>query len=401
MICPRFSCKPCFTAKLSKHYKQTRNAALVTDVDSAFSLRSRHLGSSDLLVSEVCLGAMTYGWQNDEKQAHEILSCAKEFGVNFFDTAEMYPVPPSPENQGKSTEILGTWLKKQKRDQIVVASKVIGPSEKLTWIVANRTNPKQQEIPSKLDRKNIREACEAELQRLQTDYIDLFQIHWPSRPMPEFGYYQYHTNEQIQQNDSSSFEEQVLAMNELIQEGKIRSWGLSNETSYGVIMHCMVADRVGAQRPISIQNSYSLIHRQFESDLAETCAPHNFNISLLPCRVLAGGSLSGKYVEGTASAQSRFNLNSKRWFRFHGPERVQRAALLYAQLAREVGMTPAQLAYAFCRSRWFVGSTIIGGTRIEQIQDNMQAFLGDDLEDEILQRVQEIYLDHRDPMLMD
>eukprot|EP01023_Acetabularia_acetabulum_P013520 TRINITY_DN16505_c0_g1_i1.p1 TRINITY_DN16505_c0_g1~~TRINITY_DN16505_c0_g1_i1.p1 ORF type:complete len:455 (+),score=65.60 TRINITY_DN16505_c0_g1_i1:2-1366(+) len=376
-----------------------RVAGVDAGVQTKSSVDLKKLGDSDLVVSEVCLGTMTFGWQNSEAESHEIMSCAQEYGVNFFDTSELYAVPPDPKTQGKSSEILGTWLKKQKRDKNVVATKVIGRSPRLTWIVANRTVPKQQETGSRLDRKSIIQACDAELRRLQTDYIDLFQIHWPDRYIPCFGEHQYLLSQS--KKECVTFEEQVLTMGELMKEGKIRCWGLSNETSYGVMMQCLTADRLGVDRPVTIQNSYSLIHRQFESELAETCAPHNFNVPLLPWSTLAGGALSGKYVEGGDTPQSRFNLDQTRWYRFHGTNRVQKTTKLYAELARKYKMTPAQLAYAFVRSKWFVGSTIVGGTSVEQIQENMGAFLQEKLATEILQQVQQIYVENRDPTLMD
>eukprot|EP00854_Cymbomonas_tetramitiformis_P009320 gene9320-11045_t len=218
------------------------------DVPS-LDLKYAKLGSSDLSVSE------TFGEQNTEKEAHAQLSFARDAGVNFLDTAELYPVAPRPETQGLTSTYIGTWLKHQQRDKVVVGSKVAGRSVGLDWIPANRSVPRGKA------------AVEAELRRLQTDYIDLLQIHWPDRYVPLFGRSQYLVENEGA--DSVPVQEQVAAIRELIEEGKVRHWGLSNETTFGVVKFCAAADALGAPRPITIQNSFSMVHRSFESDLAE------------------------------------------------------------------------------------------------------------------------------------
>jgi len=374
---------------------RARSAASAAPPTAA--MKRNKLGSSDLTVSEVCLGTMTFGQQNTEAEGHAQMSRAVEAGVNFFDTAEIYPIVPSRDTQGSTSRIVGTWLRARgRRDDVIVASKVAGKSVGLQWVPANRTEPRGEERTPRPDGPSIVAACEAELRRLRTDYIDLFQIHWPDRYVPNFGKSQYRRGEE---RDATPFEEQVAAMGRLIDEGKIRHWALSNESTYGVAMHCTAADRLGVPRPVSIQNSFSLLHRSFEGELAEACSPAHFDLGLLPWSAMAGGALSGKYLDGAADPSWRQEIWPDRYQRFRNP-RARQATARYAALARDLGVTPAQLAYAFCRTREFIPSTIIGATSMAQLEENLGAFAVE-LSDEALERIEEIHLDARNPSQLD
>ena len=350
--------------------------------------RRGRLGGSGLLVSEVCLGTMTFGEQNSEAEARALLDSAWERGVNFLDTSEIYPVRPAPETQGLTSEYIGRWLAARPRDSAVVATKVSGRSEGLEWVPANRTKPRGVESNPKLDALSIRAGVEAELRRLRTDYIDLLQLHWPDRYRPNFGANQY---KQGREWEAVPFEEQVGALKELVEEGKVRYWGLSNESTFGVCSFSAAARQMGAPPPVSIQNSFSLVGRSFESDLAEACCPDNLNLGLLPWSPLAGGALSGKYLSGEPPLGSRFALFPGRYDRFNSP-RVREAVRRYSKLAKEAGMTPAQLALKFCRSRPYVASTIIGATNLVQLAENLDAFAGDGLPEDVLRGIDDIHL---------
>jgi len=354
------------------------------------------LGRSDLMVSECCMGTMTFGEQNTEKEAHKMLSMCSEAGINFLDTSEMYPVAPSRETQGKTSEIIGTWMKARDRSSMVVASKVVGRSVMQPWVRAGRTSPRSEEGIPCLDKASIKAACEGELRRLQTDYIDLFYLHWPDRYVPAFGRHRYRLENE---REAIPFEEQVEAIGELIREGKVRHWALSNETPYGVMSHVATADALAVARPVAMQQSFSLIHREAEGSLAELCSPSTLGMALLPWSALAGGVLSGKYLGGKRPKSSRMVKFEGRYARFMS-ERSLEAAELYAATAQRAGLTPSQLAYGFCASRWFIPSTIIGATSCEQLQENLASFSAP-LSDEVLEEIDTIYLRHRDPSLED
>jgi len=339
---------------------------------------------------------MTFGQQNTEAEAHEQLSFAWDCGVNFLDTSEIYPVMPMRATGGRTSTIIGKWLRGRARDTVVVATKVSGRSQGLEWIPANRTEPRGSESNPRVDAASIRAACEAELRRLNTDYLDLFQIHWPDRYVPGFGASRY---QRKQERDYVPFEEQVEAMGRLIEEGKIRHWGLSNETTFGVTMHCLTADRLGVPRPVSVQNSFSLLHRSFETELAEACSPRHFNLGLLPWSAMAGGALSGKYLGGKADPNWRLEIWKSRYQRFRN-DRALQATEEYARIAKEAGITPAQLAYAFCRSRDFIPSTIIGATTMEQLRENLGAFAVT-LSEDTMAAIDDVHLRMRDPSQMD
>lgn len=328
----------------------------------------RKLGQSDLKVSTVCLGTMTWGEQNTERQAHEQLDYAWDHGVNCMDIAEMYAVPTRPETQGLTEEIVESWLKRRRRDEVIIFGKVTGPSPK-TWIPPNRVPP-QPAAQTRLDTASIRGAVETSLRRLGTDCIDLVELHWPERYVGTmFGAFAYVRAREF--DDVVSFEEQVGALQALIDEGKVRAWGLSNETTYGVCKFAEAARRLGASPPVSIQNDFSLTDRSFEPELAEACAPRHLDIGFLVYGALCGGTLTGKYMNGAPpearhtrwpNFQPRYHSKVTRW-----------AAAEYAAIARRHGLTATELALAWSTSREYVTSTIIGATRMDQLAECIAA----------------------------
>jgi aryl-alcohol dehydrogenase-like predicted oxidoreductase len=319
------------------------------------------LGQSDLRVSKVCLGTMTFGQQNSEAEAHQQLDYALARGMNFIDTAELYPVMPSAATQGSTERHIGSWLKKTgRRADVVLATKIAGPNAQLHWIRNGRSNH---------DAVNIRAAVETSLRRLQTDYIDLYQLHWPSRNVPIFGASVFDPRkERAAVAAAASLE----VLGRLVEEGKIRHIGLSNETSWGVSEFVKHASQPGLPRIVSIQNLYNLTARQFETSLLdETCFREQ--VSLLAYSPLAFGQLTAKYLDDP-KAHGRLTIFPATWSPRYLRPGVLSAVAQYAALARAHGMTPTQLALAWCYSRWFVGSTIIGATTLAQLEENIDAF---------------------------
>lgn len=315
----------------------------------------QQLGSSDLRVSELCLGTMTWGEQNSVEDAHSQLDYAVAQGINFIDAAEMYPVPARAETQGRTEEYLGHWLKRQQRDKIIVATKITGPARGFDWI---RGGPR-------VTAAQITQAIETSLQRLQTDYVDLYQIHWPDRNVPMFGQSAYDPDAE---RDAAPIAEQLAALAELVAAGKIRYVGLSNETPWGVCEFLKQAEHAGLPRVVSIQNAYNLINRVFEYGLAETCAREH--VGLLAYSPLGFGVLSGKYqTPGVTGRLTLFPGFAQRYNKTNVNEAVQ----AYADIARHAGITPTTLALAFVRSRWFVASTIIGATTMDQLKENIDS----------------------------
>jgi len=334
------------------------------------------LGNSQLKVTTICLGTMTFGEQNTEAEAHEQLDYALERGINFIDTAEMYPVMPRAATQGKTEQYIGSWIKKSgKRDEIVLATKVAGPSRGMGWI-RNGEND--------LNEKNIRTAIETSLQRLQTDYIDLYQLHWPSRNAPIFGQKQF---DPALERPCTEIAETLAVLNALVKEGKIRAFGVSNETSWGVSEFIKQAELQSAAPIASIQNAYNLVNRSFEQGLDETCFREN--VGLLAYSPLAFGQLTGKYTDD-AKARGRLTIFPATWSPRYMRASVFEASKRYAALAREHGLTPAQLALAWCYSRSFVASTIIGATNLTQLKENIDA-LDVKLSDELIAGVNRIH----------
>lgn len=340
----------------------------------------RRLGDSELKVSAVCLGTMTFGQQNSAAEAHAQLDYAFERGINFIDTAEMYPVPPRAETCTRTESIIGEWLAGKPRHRIILATKVTGPRRAMNWIRGG---------PTALDDANIRAALEGSLARLGTDYVDLYQIHWPERNVPMFGQYQF---DPAKETDPVSIRTQLEALSDLVKAGKVRHIGLSNEHPWGVMEFLRLAREHGLERVVSIQNPYSLINRTFETGLAEIAFRER--IGLLAYSPLAFGHLSGKYLADPA-ASGRVTLFKGFAQRYEKPN-VAPAVAAYAELARELGLTPARLALAFAYRRWFVASTIIGATSIAQLRENLDAW-DVVLTGEAMDRIEALHLRYFNP----
>ena len=333
---------------------------------------------------------MTWGKQNTEAEAHAQLSYAlEERGLNFVDTAEMYPVPTEAGTQGRTDRYIGSWLAASpaRRAKLVLATKVSGASERITWV---RDSGKG----TRVDGANIRESVDKSLSRLRTDYIDLLQIHWPDRYVPLFGAAAY---DLAQEREAVPIREQLAALGALVAAGKVRYVGVSNETSWGVTQFvAAAAAEAGLPRIVSIQNSYSLLNRgAFETDLTEVCSPRNCDVALLAYSPLAGGALSGKYMAGTPPPNARFTMFAGYMERFN-KSLAREAVAAYAAVAAKHGLSPAALALAFVRSRPFVASTIIGATSLEQLRENIDAF-DVTLPPEALADIAAVYRRFRDP----
>ncbi|WP_426163921.1 aldo/keto reductase [Pseudoduganella sp. R-34] len=319
------------------------------------------LGRSDLKVSKICLGTMTFGQQNTEADAHAQLDYALERGINFIDTAELYPVMPSAATQGDTERFIGSWLKRSgRRAGVVLATKIAGPNPYMHWIRKGKSNH---------NASNIRAAVETSLQRLQTDCIDLYQLHWPSRNVPIFGASQFDPEKE---RHSIAVEETLAVLGDLIKEGKIRHIGVSNESSWGVSEFVKQAEMKGLPRIATIQNLYNLTARHVETSfLTETCFREQ--VSLMAYSPLAFGQLTAKYHDDP-KAHGRLTIFPPTWSPRYLRPGVLEAVAQYAKLARDNDMTPARLALAWCYSRWFVASTIIGATTLAQLKENIDAF---------------------------
>ena len=345
------------------------------------------LGTSDLRVTPICLGTMTFGEQVAEPDAHAIMDHAVERGVTFFDTAEMYPVPPSQATYGRTETFIGNWLAARPgmRQKLVLASKVAGPSRGMPWVRSGEG----------MTAADILASCDASLKRLQTDVIDLYQIHWPERHVPAFGGIYY---EPAKEQSATPIREQLQALAQLVKAGKVRHIGLSNETPYGVHEFVRLAEEHGLPRIVSTQNPYCLTSRVHDNGLDETC--HRLNVSLLAYSPLAFGALTGKYdatgIHSDAAPRGRMSLfdrmKSQRW----GRDASVAAASRYNALARSHGLTPTQLALAFCYRSWRVASTIIGVTTLAQLNENLDAW-DVQLTPEVLAACDAIRQELRDP----
>ncbi|XP_021279990.1 uncharacterized protein LOC110413484 isoform X2 [Herrania umbratica] len=324
--------------------------------------------SPNLKVSRLCLGTMTFGEQNSLPQSFRLLDQAFDAGINFFDSAEMYPVPQRAETQGKSEEYVGQWVRKRKisRDLVVIATKVSGPSGQMSWI---------RDGPKCLDAKNITEAVDNSLKRLQMDYIDLYQIHWPDRYVPMFGETEY---DPVRQFSSVPIEEQLDALGRAVDAGKIRYIGLSNETPYGVMKFLHFAERNACcPKIVCVQNSYSLLCRTFDSGMAECC--HHERINFLGYSPLAMGILSGKYFAADGGPpDARLNLFRGRYLegesRYNLTRNMLKAATMeYLGIAKKYGLHPISLAIAFVLSHPLVASAVFGVTKPLQLQEVISA----------------------------
>lgn len=354
-------------------------------------MKKIQLGSSDLQVTPICLGTMTFGEQVDEATAHSILDRSLERGVNFLDTAEMYSVPAKAETFGATETIIGNWFAKRPgaRDKLVVATKVAGPARGMAWVRKGSPDLTPQDIV---------QACEDSLKRLQTDVIDLYQIHWPARHVPAFGMLYF---DPAKDKPVSSIHQQLEALGGLVKAGKVRAIGLSNETPYGVHEFVHLAGQYGLPKVATVQNPFCLVNRTVENGLDETM--HRLGVSLLAYSPLAFGLLTGKYdSSGTtgphapkgARISDYESVRKQRWGR---PEALA-AARRYNALAREHGLTPTQLALAFCYTKWQVASTIIGVTSVAQLDEDLDAW-GTQLSPGLLAAIDAIRWDMRDPAL--
>lgn len=340
------------------------------------------LGSIPLNVTPICLGTMTFGEQVNEAESHRILDRSLERGVNFLDAAEMYSVPARAETCGATETILGNWFTSRPgaRQKVVLATKVAGPARGMPWLRPD------------VNKAGIIEACEASLKRLQTDVIDLYQIHWPARNVPAFGALYFDPSKD---KAAVSVREQLEAMAELVKAGKVRAVGLSNESPYGVHEFVRLAEQHGLPRVATVQNPYCLINRSYENGLDETC--HRLGVSLLAYSPLGFGLLTGKYdatgLVGDAGRMALYDsMRKQRWGR---PEALA-TAIRYNTLARDHGLSPAQLALAFCYTNWRVASTIIGVTSVAQLDECLDAW-GTTLSPELLAEIDKIRWESRDP----
>lgn len=345
------------------------------------------LGRSDLRVSPICLGTMTFGEQVGQEAAHAILDRALERGINFLDTAEMYSVPPKPETFGATEAILGEWFARRPgvRQKVVLASKVAGPSRGMPWVRGGAPDLRPADIVA---------ACEDSLKRLQTDVIDLYQIHWPNRNAPSFGAMYF---DPARDTAQTSIHDQLEALAGLVKAGKIRHIGLSNETPYGVAEFVRVAEAHDLPRVLTVQNPYCLINRSLDNGLDETL--HRLGVALIPYSPLGFGLLTGKYDErgfddpaSTGRMALYERMKQQRW----GRATALAAARRYNALAREHGLTPSRMALAWCYTNWRVASTIIGVTSLAQLDEDLDAW-GTTLPKDLLAAIDAIRLEMRDP----
>ena len=340
----------------------------------------KKLGNTNLDVSLICLGTMTWGTQNSEKDAFEQMDYSIDNGVNFFDTAELYSVPPTSESYGKTEVMIGNWFEKRKnRDKIILASKVAGPG--CDWIRGGENN---------FNEKNIGEAIDKSLKRLKTDYIDLYQLHWPERPTNCFGRREYdHKENEREWND---FESILKALEKFITKGKIRYIGMSNETPYGLSKYLELSRSKNLPRMMSVQNPYSLVNRTYEVGMSEISIREK--CGLLVYYPLAAGALSGKYRNGKMPKNARMTL-FKGWERMINPL-AMKAYDEYYTLAKEYNLTMVQLAQAFVNSRPFVTSNIIGATTMKQLEENIKS-IEIELSDEMMEKINLIHNNNPNP----
>jgi len=338
-------------------------------------MKYNKLGTTDIEVSEICLGTMTFGEQNSEAEGHEQMDYALDHGVNFFDTAELYAVPSTKENSGKTEEIIGTWFAKSgKRDKVILATKVTGPSQNLKYISDNLGFSKGR----------VLEAIDRSLTKLQTDYVDLYQLHWPERTTNYFGQRGFKVNKNEKWEDN--FAEILETLNGLIKDGKIRHWGVSNESPYGTMRFLAEADRLGIERPASIQNPYNLLNRLFEVGNAEVAIRER--VGLLAYSPMAFGLLSGKYHKKTDSPRDR--LNKYNQMSRYDSQISYDATTKYIEIAERHGLTIAQMCLAFINQQPFLTSNIIGATTMAQLTENIGSS-DVTLSGEIMKEINEIH----------
>ena len=349
-------------------------------------MKYRKLGNTDIDVSVICLGTMTFGEQNTQEESFEQMDYSLDRGINFFDTAELYAVMPRRETYGKTEEIVGNWFKERKnRDKIILASKIASKAEDdLEWIRNGSTT-------LGFDRKNMDIAIDNSLKRLQTDYIDLYQLHWPERKVPKFGVLDF--NYDPHDNEWTAIEEVLENLNRLVKSGKIRYVGLSNETPWGVMKFLQIAKEKNLPRMVSIQNVYSLVNRVF--DVANSEVSMREQCGLLAYSPLAGGRLSGKYIGNKKPQNSRYTIWPRRFNRHH-TKRGELAIEAYFKLAKKYGVAPSTFANAFVNDRPFVTSNIIGATTMNQLKENIDS-IDINLSKEALKEIEDIHLSDPNP----
>ena len=344
-------------------------------------MQYRPLGRSNLKVSALCLGTMTWGEQNTQQEAFAQIDRARDAGVNFIDTAEMYPVPPKGDTYGATETIIGNFFAQRgERDKWILASKIAGPGNGMSYLREGRT---------RFTKTHINEAIDGSLKRLQTDYVDLYQLHWPDRETNFFGQLGYRHNPD---DELTAFEDTLEALDGLVKAGKVRHIGLSNETPWGVSRFLHLADSRGWPRMASIQNPYNLLNRTYEVGLAEMSMREQ--IGLLAYSPLAFGALTGKYLNGLRPEKARLTLY-ERFVRYSNPQ-AQKACARYVQLARDHGMDPAQMALAFVTRQPFVTSNIIGATNMDQLNRNLSS-INMGLTDSVLKAISEIHQSQPNP----
>ena len=347
-------------------------------------MQFRPLADTGIFLPEICLGTMTFGEQNTQEQAFQQLDYALDQGVYFWDTAEMYPVPPKPETQGATERIIGNWIAARGgRDKLFLASKIAGPSQGGSHIRDGKTRFVADEISAAIDQS---------LSRLQTDYIDLYQLHWPQRPTNFFGMLGYGNAEAAEDRAVTDLEETLTALQDEIKKGRIRYIGLSNETPWGTMKFLHLAEKLGLSKFVSVQNPYNLLNRTYEIGMSEIA--HYEGVGLLAYSPLAFGYLTGKFRHGARPANARVTLFS-RFSRYSNPQ-SEWATEQYAQLAEQHGLSLTQLALAFIKQQFFMTSTIIGATNLDQLKENIQAF-EIDLSEEILKGIEAIHRQQPNP----
>ena len=340
------------------------------------------LGHTDIEVSKICLGTMTFGEQNTEKEAHEQINYAIEQGVTFIDTAEMYPVPPNSKTQGLTEKYIGTWIKKyNKRKDVIIASKITGPGSDFSYI----------RNPLRIDKKNIEIAITKNLKRLNTDYIDLYQIHWPERQTNYFGELNYKYSKDNKNKIIDNISESYETLNNLVLSGKIRSIGLSNDTSWGVMKFLDIAKEKVLSKIVSVQNPYSLLNRLYEINMAEIAEIEN--VKLLAYSPLGFGVLTGKYINNSPK-NARLSIWSE--FDRYSNQNSKNATLKYVNLAKKYNLSPTQLALSFVNQQPFVASNIIGATNLSQLKENIKS-IDIKLSKEILDEIDIINKSHPNP----
>ena len=354
-------------------------------------MQYKKLGTSDIKVSRLCLGTMTYGEQNSNNESFELMNYAFEKGINFIDTAEIYPIYPKKETSGRSEEIIGDWIKEKKnRQKIIIASKIASGHSKgvgatgLSWIRGGKKY-------LKFDKKNINKAIDNSLMRLKTDYIDLYQLHWPERNVPVFGQMDFKYDPK--DNNWTPIEEVLENFSKIIKSGKVRYLGLSNETPWGIMSFIKLAKEKKLPLIVSVQNGYSLVNRLF--DIANSEVSIRENCGLLAYSPLAGGRLSGKYITRKKLENVRYSLWPKRFSRHH-TKRGEKAIKKYVLLANKHKILPSTFANAFVNSRPFVTSNIIGATNLTQLKENIQS-MNIKLSKEILEKIDDIHLSDPNP----